>query len=301
MAVDLSVVGTSPIRVEGIEKVTGSAKYAADFMRPGLLYGKMKRSPHAHARVVSIETRKALELEGVRAVLTIDDVPRVLHAGAPSPRDNKLAVDQYIFDEVVRFVGDGVAAVAAISEEIAVEALDLIEVEYELLPAVFEAEEAMQPDAPKIHGTEENLVDAPYVLERGNVDEGFAQADHIFEGVYSTGRPVPCYMEPNACVSEFDTSGRLTVWSSTQCPFMVRGILSQVLEIPVHQIRVIVEHMGGGFGAKQDLYQHEFVCVLLAKKTGRPVKMEYTREETFIAGRTRHPVTIYLKQGVMML
>ncbi len=298
MAVDLLVVGTSPPRVEGIEKVTGSAKYAADFMRPGLLYGKIKRSPHAHARVMSIDTRKALELKGVKAVLTINDVPRVLHAGAPPPRDNKLAVDQYIFDEIVRFVGDGVAAIAATSEEIALEALDLIEVEYKPLPAVFDAEEAMRADAPKLHGTEGNLVEAPYLVERGNVDEGFAQADYIFEGVYTTGRPAPCYMEPNACVSEFDNNGRLTIWSSTQCPFMVRGILSQVLEIPLHQIRVIVEHMGGGFGAKQDLYQHEFVCALLAKKTGRPVKMEYTREEAFIAGRTRHPVTIYLKQGV---
>ncbi len=298
MTVDLSIVGTSPPRVEGVEKVTGSAKYAADFMRPGMLFGKIKRSPHAHARVVSIDARKALELDGVKAVLTIDDVPRVLHAGAPPPRDNKLAVDQYIFDDTVRFVGDGVAAIAAISEEIAAEALDLIEVEYEPLPAVFDADEAMQPDAPKIHGAEGNLVDAPYLVERGNIEEGFTQADHIFEGVYTTGRPAPCYMEPNACVSEFDKSGGLTIWSSTQCPFMVRGILSQVLDIPVHRIRVIVEHMGGGFGAKQDLYQHEFICALLAKKTGRPVKMEYTREETFLAGRTRHPVTIHLKQGV---
>jgi xanthine dehydrogenase molybdenum-binding subunit len=297
MSAELVIVGTSPRRVDGLDKVTGAAQYAADFARPGMLYGKIKRSPHAHARVVKVDPSRAYALPGVKVVLTVDNVPRVRHAGAPPPRNLNLAQDQYILDHVVRFVGDGVAAVAAISEEIADEALDLIDVEYELLPAVFDAEPAMLPGAPSLHGTEQNLVSAPMVIERGDLAQGLADADAVIDGVYSTGRPVPCYMEPNACVCEFDGSGKLTVWSSTQTPFMVRGILSEVLSIPLNQIRVVVEHMGGGFGAKQDLYQFEFLCALLAKKSGRPVKMEYTRRETFVAGRTRHPVTVDLKQG----
>ena len=298
MTPELTIVGTSPKRIDGIEKVSGHAKYVADILLPGMLYGKIKRSPHAHARILHINTSKAMSLPGVKAVLTIDNVPRVKHAGAPHPRSSSLWVDQYIFDHKVRFVGEGVAAVAATSEEIAEEALDLIDIEYEILPAVFDVEEAMQADAPSVHDTEQNLVFPPICIERGDVEQGFAEADFIFSGEYSTGRPVPCYMEPNACVCQFDVNGKLTIWSSTQCAFMVRGILSEVLEIPLNNIRVLVDHMGGGFGAKQDLFQHEFLCALLAKKTGKPVKMEYTRKEAFLAGRTRHPVKIYLKQGV---
>ena len=298
MATDFAIVGASPAKVDGIEKVTGAAMYTADYALPGMLYGKIKRSPHPHAKIISIDAAKALALPGVKAVLSHENVPRVKHKGSPAPRAGGLVADQYIFDTKARYVGDGVAAVAAISEEIAEAALDLIEIEYELLPAVFDPAEAMQSGAPQIHDTAQNLVVPPFKLERGNVARSLAEADHIFEGVYATGRPVPCYMEPNACVCSFDKRGKLTVWSSTQSAFMVRGILSEVLDIPLHKIRVIVEHMGGGFGAKQDLYQHEFVCALLAKKTGRPVKMEYTRKETFLGGKTRHPVTIYMKHGV---
>jgi xanthine dehydrogenase molybdenum-binding subunit len=298
MATDFAIVGANPIKVDGIEKVTGAAMYAADYLLSGMLHGKIKRSPHPHAKVVHLDPSKALALEGIKAVLTVNNVPRVKHKGAPAPRAGGLVADQYIFDEKVRYVGDGVAAVAAISEEIAEEALDLIDIEYDLLPALFDVAEAMQPDAPRIHDTETNLVGSPFLLERGDVEQGFAEADHLFEGVYSTGRPVPCYMEPNACVCQFDQNGKLTIWSSTQCSFMVRGILSEVLDIPLHKIRVIVEHMGGGFGAKQDLYQHEFICALLARATARPVKMEYSRKETFLGGKTRHPVTVFLKQGV---
>ncbi len=295
---EFAVIGSSPKRLEGRGKVTGQARYAVDYRLPGMLHGKIKRSPHPHAEVVQVDASRALALPGVKAVLTIDNAPRVRHAGAPPPRFSSVWPDQHIFDHKVRFVGEGVAAVAAVSEEIADAALELIEVEYKLLPAVFDVDEAMQPDAPKIHNTERNLMMPPVVEERGNIEKGFAEADYIFEGEYSTGRPVPCYMEPNVCVCQFDPNGKLTIWSSTQAIFMVRGILSEVLNIPVNHIRVIVENMGGGFGAKQDLFQHEFICALLAKQSGRPVKMEYSRAETFLAGRTRHPVKVYLKQGV---
>ncbi len=294
----LSVVHTSPPRVDGLEKVTGSALYAADYSFPGMLYGKILRSKHAHARIVHIDKSKALALEGVKAVITHADAPKELHAGSPAPRVGQMVADQYVLAEKARYFGDGIAAVAAVSEEILEEALHLIEVEYEPLPAVFDMVEAMKPDAPSIHGTERNLVGPPFIIERGDVEEGFAQAETIFEGHYETGRPVPCYMEPNACVCRWDRGGKLTIWSSTQCAFMVRGILSQVLGIPAHDVRVIVEHMGGGFGAKQDLYQHEFVCAILARETRRPVKMEYSRKESFLGGRSRHPIKITLKQGL---
>lgn len=291
------VLGARAIKVDGLEKVTGAAKYAADYHFPGMLYGKIKRSPYAHARVLHVDTAAALALEGVEAVLTPFDVPHKLHMGSPEPRTGSLTADQLILTDVARFVGDGVAAVAAVSEEIAEQALALIEVTYEQLPAVFTVEEATRPGAPLLHGTEGNLAAPPIVVESGDVEKGFAEADIVIDEVYITGRPVPAYMEPNACTCRFD-GDHLTVWCSTQGPFMVRGSLSEVLDIPYDKVRVIVKHMGGGFGGKQDLYQHEYVCALLAKRTGRPVKMEYTRKETFVAGRTRHPVEVRLKQGV---
>jgi xanthine dehydrogenase molybdenum-binding subunit len=135
------------------------------------------------------------------------------------------------------------------------------------------------------------------LVKRGDVERGFAEADLVIEGTYEMGRPTPAYMEPNVCVFQWDDEGKLTAWISTQTPFMVRGILAEVLGVPLTKVRVLVDHMGGGFGAKQDLFQTEFLCALLAKKTGRPVRMEFTRKETFLGGRSRHPGTVWLKQG----
>jgi len=215
-----SVVNTSPPRVDGVEKVTGAALYAADYYLPGLLYGKILRSQQAHARIVHIDPRKALALEGVKAVITHQDqdVPKVLHAGSPAPRVGTMVADQYVLAEKARYVGDGIAAVAAVSEEIAEEALLLIEVEYEPFPAVFDVEEAMKPNAPSIHGTEGNLVGPPFIIERGNVEAGFAEAESIFEGHYETGRPVPCYMEPNETEENTATFGRKEYSSNKVVP-----------------------------------------------------------------------------------
>jgi len=298
MTSELAVVGQRVPKVDAIVKATGAARFSVDIRLPKMLHGRMLRSPHAHARVLHVDASRAARLPGVKDILAFPDVPRVLHAGQPEPRAGSCARDQYILDDVVRFAGDGVAVVAAISEEIAEEALDLISVEYEPVPAVFDPEAAMLPGAPSLHGTDRNLVIPPFIVQSGDVERGFAEADFIFEDRYETSRHVPCYMEPNVCVCEFDAGGRLSVWTSTQAPFMVRGSLSEVLGIPMDRIRVICEHMGGGFGAKQDLYQLEYLCALLARRTGRPVKMEFTRAETFIAGRSRHPVSIELKQGV---
>ncbi len=296
---DFTVVGKSVKRSDTLEKVTGSAQYAGDLILPGMLHAKMKRSTIAHARIKSIDTSKALALKGVRAVLTHENVPRVLHAGSPHPRSASVTKDQYILDDRVRYWGEGVAAVAAISEEIAEQAVRLIEVEYEPLPAVFTIEDAVKPGAPVIYenGLDNNLVLPPVKVERGDIDKGFAEADLVIEREYRLGRPTPAYMEPNVCVSQWDGNGKLTMWTSTQSAFMVRGTLAEVLDVPLNKVRVLVDHMGGGFGAKQDLFQNEFLCALLARETGRPVRMEFSRKETFFGGRSRHPGKIWLKQG----
>ncbi|MBP1872007.1 xanthine dehydrogenase molybdenum-binding subunit [Ensifer adhaerens] len=296
---EFRIVGKSVKRDDVLEKVTGEAQYTGDIKLPGMLHGKIKRAAIAHARIKAIDVSKALAYPGVKAVLTHETVPRVLHYGSPHPRSASCTKDQYILDDKVRFWGEGVAAVAAISEEIADEALDLIEVEYEALPAVFEPEDAAQPGAPLIHdiGPGGNLVLDPVRVSRGDIDKGFAEADFVLEGTFAGGRPHPAYMEPNVCIADWDGSNKLTFWTSTQTSFMVRGILAEVLGLPLTKVRVLVDHMGGGFGAKQDLFQHEFLCALLAKETRRPVKMEFTRHETFVAGRSRHPCRIWLKQG----
>lgn len=293
------IIGQSVKRTDLLAKVTGNAKYVADMGMPGLLYGKMKRCNIAHARIKRIDTSKALQLAGVKAILTHENVPRILHAGSPHPRSASVTCDQYILDNKVRYWGEGVAAVAAVSEEIAEKAIALIEVEYEELPAVFTVEDAQRPDAPLIHDRQPggNLVLDPVQFTRGDIEAGFAAADIIMEGEYEGGRPTPAYMEPNVCTCQWDGNGNLTVWISTQTAFMVRGIMAEVMGLPLHKVRVLVDHMGGGFGAKQDLFQHEFLCALLAKETRRPVRMEYSREETFLGGRTRHPAKVWLKQG----
>lgn len=296
---EFRIVGQSVKRADVIEKVTGEGRYTGDYQLPGMLYGKIKRSEIGHARIVSIDVSRALAYPGVRAVLTHKDVPRVLHYGSPHPRSASCTKDQYILDDRVRFWGEGVAAVAAISEEIADEALDLIDVVYEPLPAVYDIDSAQEPGAPLIHevGPGGNLVIPPVNVERGDVDRAFAEADLILEGMFEGGRPTPTYMEPNVCVANWDGSNKLTFWTSTQTSFMVRGALAEVLGLPLNKVRVLVDHMGGGFGAKQDLFQHEFLCALLARKCRKPVKMEFTRKETFLAGRTRHPFRMWLKQG----
>jgi xanthine dehydrogenase molybdenum-binding subunit len=298
----LDIVGTSVRRSDVVEKVTGSARYAADLRLPGMLFARMKRSTVAHAFIRRIDTRRALALPGVKAVLTHEDVPRVLHYGSPMPRAASCTRDQYILDRKVRYWGEGVAAVAAVSEEVAEEALALIEVEYDELPVMTTTEAAEAAGATLIHGDraealQGNLVVAPVRFERGDIERGFAEAELVVEGEYEGGRPTPAYMEPNACLCHWDEHGRLTVHISTQTAFMVRGAMAEVLGLPLNRVRVLCEHFGGGFGAKQDLFQSEFLCALLARRARRPVMMEWTRKETFLAGRSRHPVKIRLRQG----
>ena len=296
---DFHVVGKSVRRGDMLEKVTGAARYAGDIALPGMLHGKMKRSTIAHARIKRIDTSKALALAGVKALLTHENVPRVLHYGSPHPRSASVTKDQYILDTKVRYWGEGIAAVAATSEEIADEAIELIEVEYEPLPLAISLEDAQKPGAPQIHdnGLAGNRVVPDMLFKRGDIDRGFAQADIVIEATYGFGRPQPAYMEPNVCVAQWDGAGKLTFWTSTQSAFMVRGTLAEVLDVPLAKVRVLCDHMGGGFGAKQDLFQHEFLCALLAREARRPVRMELSRKETFLGGRSRHSGHMWLRQG----
>jgi xanthine dehydrogenase molybdenum-binding subunit len=296
---DFSVVGRRiPYRVEAVEKVTGTAEFTVDLELPGMLHAKVLRSPHAHARIAEIEMNRAEKLSGVRAIVTFRDSPKILYnTGDRYPPVPKVfPQDKYVFDEKVRHVGDTVAAVAADSEDIAREALKEIQVKYELLPAVFDPEDAMKHEAPQIHPVERNVLAHPK-LELGDIEKGFKEADLVFEDTYRLPIVHHCSLEPHATVAAFAKTGRLTVWTSTQIPFAIRGQLARVLGMPVEMVRVVKPYVGSAFGGKQEMIS-EPICALLAKKAGRPVKLEFDREEMFYASTTRHSCKIELKTGV---
>ena len=282
----LAVVGKSLTRLGAAEKVTGRLQYTGDLKLPGMLHGKILRSPHPHARIVSIDTSAAEAMPGVVAVITPKDIPP----------NRRLQSDLAVLDWTVRFVGDEVAAVAAVREDIAEAALERIRVEYEILPALFDPLEAMKPDAFPIHPGG-NLAGKPIVLERGSVEAGFAQSQHIFEGTYTTQVHCAAGMEPRAALARWEGDS-LTIWKSSRGVHMVdRPALAQGLGIPAEQVRVICPAMVGGFGSKDETRMGT-LCALLARKCGKPVRLEYTREEEFIAGRSRHPSITHLKVGI---
>ena len=280
-----AVIGRSVARYDLPEKLTGAARYAADVRLPGMLRGKILRSPHPHARIVRIDTSSAERLTGVRAALTPFDAP-----------EGRIAPDVAILDSIVRFVGDEVAAVAADDEDIAAEALALIEVEYEALPAVFSVRAALRPDAPRVH-PEGNMVGGkPLTLERGNVDEGFAQADRVFERSFSTPAHSGSALEPRAAVAMWQ-GDRLTVWKSSRGVHADRLNLALALGIERERVRVIGATMGAGYGNKDET-RLAVITAILARRAGAPVKIELTREEEFVAGRKRHATETRLKIGV---
>ena len=289
------VGGRVPI-IDGAEKVTGAAKFTGDLRLPGMLHGKVLRSPHAHARILNINAKRALSLPGVKAVVTIDDSKRIPYNSTGVP-GRKLVEDQFILSDKARFVGDPVAAVAATDKDVAREALDLIEVEYEPLPFVLDAETALSELAPEVHEGTGNVA-FTVTMSDGDIEEGFRQADHVFEDTYRTSKPYQCSLEPcGVSIAHFDSSGRLTVWTSTQMPFVIRGLLSKTLGLPMAKVRVIKPYVGGGFGSRLGT-TNELICALLAQKSGRPVKLEYTREESFLGSEPRHPVKMELRTGV---
>ena len=290
--VELSVVGKRLPRIDALEKVTGSARYTADITLPGMLIGKILRSPHAHAKILSIDTSKAEKVPGVKAVITAEETPKIkyVHVGPPFQDKLVLATDK------VRYVGDEVAAVAADTSDAAEEALRLIEVVYEELPAVFDPELSMSPDAPKVHG-ESNIV-MKGLRNYGDVDKAFSRSDHVFEDRFSTQAVAHCCMEPHGSVALFDLHENLTIWTPTQSPYFVQKELAVVLDMPISKVRVMEVPVGGGFGARSKICEDEAICALLSRKAGRPVKITLSREEEFTTTRTRHPMIITLKTGV---
>ncbi len=301
------VVGKPEKKVDAVKLVQGKPAFAADIEKRGMLVAKVLHSPHAHARIKSIDTSKAKALPGVAAVLTWQDLPRVVWSTAGQSDPIPGPLDTFSLDNKVRFVGDRVAFVAAETAEIAEKALTLIEVEYEPLPAILDSADAMKPDAIRIHDEPEyvNFADsdparnvaAKIRIDIGNPDKGFAEADHIFEGEYSVPKVQQVSIEPHVCVTYWDEDDRLVIRTSTQVPFHVRRMLAPVLNLPVKRIRVIKPRIGGGFGGKQEVLMED-VAAHLTIATKRPVIYEYTREEEFIAARSRHPMKIWMKTGV---
>lgn len=300
-------VGKPEPKVDAVKLVQGKPAFTADFERRGLLHAKVLHSPHAHALIKSIDVSKAKALEGVEAVLTWQDLPRVIYSTAGQSDPIPGPLDAFSLDKKVRFVGDRVAFVAAETEEIAERALELIDVEYEPLPAVLDMETALREDAPRIHDEPEyvdfaesdpsrNLA-AHIAIDIGDVESGFADADFVFEEQYAVPKVQQAHIEPHVVVTYWDENDRLVIRTSTQVPFHVRRQLAPVLDLPIKRIRVIKPRIGGGFGGKQEVLIED-VAAHLTIATGRPVIYEYTREEEFIAARSRHPMRVRMKTGV---
>lgn len=300
-------VGKPDRKVDAVKLVQGKPAFTADLELRGMLFAKVLRSPVAHARIKRIDASKALALPGVVAVLTWQDIPRVVYSTAGQSDPIPGPLDTFSLDNKVRFVGDRVAFVAAESEAIAMQALDLINVEYEPLPAVFDPQEALTPGAPVLHDEPEyvnfaesdptrNLA-ARIRIDIGDVEKGFAEADYIFESEYEVPKVQQAHIEPHVVITYWDADDRLVIRSSTQVPFHARRQLAPVLGLPIRRIRVIKPRIGGGFGGKQEVLIED-VAAHLTIATGRPVIYEYTREEEFTAARSRHPMRIRLKTGV---
>ncbi len=294
---DYKFIGQSAPRVDAPSKVTGSAVYAGDIKLPGMLHGKLLRSPVPHARIKSIDVSQAVALPGVKAVITGKDTPCIKYGNwrlVPQSQDElPLAVDK------VRFIGDEVAAVVAVDEETAEEAVHLIRVDYEELPAVYDVDAALAQGAPLIHDEVDlsGNISLDRKIDVGDVETALAGADYVREDFFTVHAVSHAYLEPCACVAEADAEGRITLWTSTQTPYIVQCLLASTLGIPENHVRVIKPTVGGGFGGKMELRPWEFCAAFLARKTGRPVRFQLTRAEELATGRRRHPMKIRSKIG----
>lgn len=302
-----ATIGKSEIKVDAAKLVQGKPAFTADWQMPGMLHAKVLASPYAHARIKNIDASQARALDGVAAVLTWEDLPRVVHSTAGQSDPIPGPLDMFSLDNKVRFVGDRVAMVAAETLEIAEKALSLIKVEYEVIPPIIDMREAMQPGSPVIHDEIEyvNFADsdptinlaAKIRIDINDVEKGFAEADRIFEQEYWVPKVQQAHIEPHVTLTWWDEDDRLVVRTSTQVPFHVRRMIAPVIGLPVKRIRVIKPRIGGGFGNKQEVLIED-VAAHLTIATGRPVLYEMTREEEFIASRSRHPMHIRMKTGV---
>jgi putative selenate reductase molybdopterin-binding subunit len=289
----------------GPDVVTGRARFTLDVAVEGLQHIKLKRSPHAHARVRAIDKSEALKVPGVIAVLTHDDAPKIAFSTARHEIRKTDADDTMVLDTVVRYIGQRVAAVVADSEAAAEEGCRRLKVDYDILPAVFDPEQAMRPGAPLLHddkGPDARIYDAKRNLIHavhgafGDVEAGFARADAIHEGTYFVPRVQHAHLETLCAIAWLDAGGRLNIRSSTQVPFLTRQEVARVFGLPEDRVRVFCERVGGGFGAKQEMMVED-IAALAALKTGKPAKIEFTREEQFVAATTRHPMQVRVKIG----
>ena len=290
-----SVIGKPLRKVDAMGKCTGETRYANDLELPRMCYAKLLRSPHPHARIHGIRTEKALQLEGVYGVITGADLP-VKFGIMPSTEDEEaLAVEK------VRHVGDPVAAVAAATEAIAERALQLIEVDYELLKPILSIEEALAAteESERIHSWNRRAnIQKAVSFEFGDVEQGFNQAEQVFEDTFFYQGNTHLAMEQHCAIGQYGPGDKITIWSSTQTPHYLHKAMSKVLGMPMSRIRVIATPSGGGFGGKSDPFSHEMCAVKLAMITGRPVKFNLTREEAFYTHRGRHPVKMWIKTGI---
>jgi xanthine dehydrogenase molybdenum-binding subunit len=318
---EFNVVGSRPIRHDGNDKVTGRARYSADMTLPRLLHGKILRSPHAHTRIKSIDPSRALALPGVKAVVTSGDFPqpsgKIADLGEGAMANPKWITNNCMASEKALYKGHAVAAVAATSLQVAEEALSLIDVDYEVLPAVTDVLEAIKDDAPILHerlANSENANIRPgglrddndtekatnisnhFIFEMGDVDQGFKKADVIVEREYRTATVHQGYIEPHSATAMWWEDGKLTVWCSSQGHFQIRDLTSLVLGVPVSQIRVVPMEIGGGFGGKTVIYP-EPVAAALSRKSRRPVKISMGRAEVFEATGPTSGSAIRVKIG----
>src|SRR5215470_13915027 len=298
MSDDFSIIGRPTAMVDAAEKTTGAGKYTDDLSLPGMLIGKILHSPYPHARIKNVDSSRAERLEGVIAVVIGKDAPKTYGILPVGHDEYPLALDK------VRYVGDNVACVVATSEAIAEKALELIDADYEVLPAYFDPEESMKAESDLIHDHKPHNLEKDYHHVFGDPDKGFAEADEIVEARFIANEVTHAAMEPHSTLASFETDphtgkpGRLTVWSSTQVPYYLQHKLSLVLDMPMAQIRVIKPLVGGGFGGKSEVIPLEIIAAVAARKAQAPVKITYTREEVFWAHRGRPRTIVDLKTGV---
>jgi 4-hydroxybenzoyl-CoA reductase subunit alpha len=295
---DFSIIGKRTAMIDAAEKTTGSGKYTDDLSLPGMLVGKILHSPYPHARIKKIDTTRAEKLDGVVAVVTGKDAPTPFGILPVGHDEHALALDK------VRYVGDNVACVAAINEAIAEKALELIDVEYEVLPAYFDPEESMKAETDLIHDNKPHNLEKDYHHVFGDPDRALAEADCVLEARFIANEVTHAAMEPHSTLASFEIDphtgnpGRLIIWSSTQVPYYLQHKLSLVLEMPMAQIRVIKPLVGGGFGGKSEVIPIELIAAIAARAAKAPVKITYTREEVFLAHRGRPRTIIDLTTGV---
>jgi len=289
---DFDIIGSRANRFDTPDKATGDAIYVDDISKPGMLFGALLQSPHAHAKILSIDTTQAKKLPGVKAVITSKETGAIPYGVSPARYDETVfATDK------VRYIGDEIAAVAATTLEVALKAVELIKVEYEILPAVFTIEDAIKKDAPQLHEKYKGNLTAEVHQAFGDVEKGLKESDIIKTTTVKNKRQDGAFIEMQGCIAEFDKRGSLTLISGTQVPHYVQRTVAMVMGMDIGKVRVKKPYLGAGFGIKAAANPMELACCFLAKETRKPVKMNFTREQVFMYGRARHQFTHTITTG----